>query len=115
MLQEKEGLMVQVKDLEWEVDSLRNQNSDLENRIFELEYPNFQILIDGVPTSYASAVAESPERCKKNNKKAFERATEVKVPGRVKPMVAGGGVTVAQEGDRRRLLKIRIKYYPLII
>ncbi|KAL7218604.1 hypothetical protein ACSBR2_011800 [Camellia fascicularis] len=39
-----------------------------------------------------------------NNKKASERATEVKVVGRVKPMVAGGGVMVAQERDRRRLL-----------
>ncbi|KAL7207876.1 hypothetical protein ACSBR1_029763 [Camellia fascicularis] len=34
---------------------------------------------------------------KKNNKKAFEKATEVKVAGKVKPIVAGGGgVTVAQ-------------------
>ncbi|THG17074.1 hypothetical protein TEA_004180 [Camellia sinensis var. sinensis] len=38
---------------------------------------------------------------KKNNKKASERATKVKVTGKVKPTVAGGGVTVAQEGDRR--------------
>ncbi|XP_028060844.1 uncharacterized protein LOC114264428 [Camellia sinensis] len=32
---------------------------------------------------------------KKNNKKASERATEVKVAGKVKPTVAGGGVMVA--------------------
>ncbi|XP_028060843.1 uncharacterized protein LOC114264427 [Camellia sinensis] len=41
---------------------------------------------------------------KKNNKKASERATEVKVARKVKLMVAGGGVTVAQEGDRSQLL-----------
>ncbi|CAL5349100.1 unnamed protein product [Camellia sinensis] len=41
---------------------------------------------------------------KNNNKKASERATKVKFTGKVKPMVARGGVTVAQEGDRSRLL-----------
>ncbi|KAI8032367.1 hypothetical protein LOK49_LG01G04039 [Camellia lanceoleosa] len=33
MLEEKEGLMVQVKDLEREVESLWNQNSDLEEQL----------------------------------------------------------------------------------
>ncbi|CAL5362031.1 unnamed protein product [Camellia sinensis] len=95
------------------------------------------------PKSDASAVAESPERCKKSsstgsskrwkfrdllyrsnsdgkdtfvflapsnansrkkkNDKASERATEVKVAGKVIPTVARG-VAAVQEGDRRRLL-----------
>ncbi|KAL7249926.1 hypothetical protein ACSBR1_012001 [Camellia fascicularis] len=50
-------------------------------------------------------LAPSNANSKKNkNKKASKRATEVKVAGRVKPTVAGGGVMVAQERDRRRLL-----------
>ncbi|KAI7995536.1 hypothetical protein LOK49_LG11G02803 [Camellia lanceoleosa] len=82
-----------MKDLEREVDS---QNSDFEFPTFADEIrPVFPIFgrdeLDGVPASDASAVAESPERCKKNNE-------------RVKPTVAGGGVTVAPGRDRRRLL-----------
>ncbi|CAL5325109.1 unnamed protein product [Camellia sinensis] len=106
-----------MKDLEREVDSLRNQNSDLEEQLRsknhetdDFEFPTFADEIrpifpifarnelDGVPASDASpAVAESPERCKKNNKKASET-------GRVNPTVAGEGVTVAPGRDRWRLL-----------
>ncbi|CAL5433370.1 unnamed protein product [Camellia sinensis] len=108
-----------MKDLEREVDSLRNQNSDLEEQLRsknhktdDFEFPTFADEIrpifpifgrnelDGVPASDASpAVAESPERCKKNNKKASET-------GRMNSTVAGEGVTVAPGRDRWRLLML---------
>ncbi|KAL7183174.1 hypothetical protein ACSBR1_041786 [Camellia fascicularis] len=74
-----------------------NQNSDFEFPTFADEIrPVFPIFgrdeLDGVPASDASAVAESPERCKKNNK-------------RVKPTVAEGGVMVAPGRDRRLLYR----------
>ncbi|CAL5433790.1 unnamed protein product [Camellia sinensis] len=101
-----QGAKNRVKELEEtieeEVDSLRNQNSDLEEQLRsknhetdDFEFPTFADEIkpifpifgrnelDGVLASDASpAVAQSLERCKKNNKKASET-------GRVNPTVAG--------------------------
>ncbi|CAL5368225.1 unnamed protein product [Camellia sinensis] len=63
----------------------------------------YQSNSDGKDT-FVFLVPSNANSKKKNNKKASKRATKVKVARKVKPTVAGGGVTVAQEGDRRRLL-----------
>ncbi|KAL7245605.1 hypothetical protein ACSBR2_000855 [Camellia fascicularis] len=51
--------------------------------------------IDDKDTFVFLAPSNANSKKNNNNKKAFERAIEVKITGRVKPTMAGGGVTVA--------------------
>ncbi|CAL5433152.1 unnamed protein product [Camellia sinensis] len=88
-----------MKDLEREMDSLRNQNSDLEEQLrsknHETDDSEFPTFADEIRPVFPIFGRDELDRVP---------AGTYCVSGRVKPTVVGGGVTVAQERDRRRRL-----------
>ncbi|KAI7993175.1 COP1-interactive protein 1 [Camellia lanceoleosa] len=114
-----QGAKNRVRELEEQVDSLRNQNSNLEEQLRGKTHET------ETETDQMPGVQEEEER--KSNEDEDDdlefptSADEIRpvfgrdeldgvpagtycVSGRVKPTVAGGGVTVAQERSRRRRL-----------
>ncbi|CAL5429900.1 unnamed protein product [Camellia sinensis] len=124
MLQEKEDILVQVKDLKWEVDSIRNQNSNLEEQL-RIKKHETETETDQMPGVQEEEERKSNEDEDEDEDEEFPNSADEIFPifgrdeldgvpartycvsRRMKPTVAGGGVTVAQERDwRRRLLML---------
>ncbi|KAI7995283.1 COP1-interactive protein 1 [Camellia lanceoleosa] len=119
-----QGAKNRVRELEEQVDSLRNQNSNLEE---QLRGKTHETETDQMPGVQEEEERKSHEDEDEDEDDDFEFPTPADeiipvypifgrdeldgvpagtycVSGRVKPTVAGGGVTVAQERSRRRRL-----------